>query len=616
MKRIGPLSTLLAVAAVLGCLVSPVGVAHAAKYSFRPTKQERGTLFFRLRGLEPTEIRAAYLRAHNYRRPLSVGLVRRKAERGFLHVHNPLPSPRSHSHGRESRHSKWGRSRTVKPATLVIVTHPSSTPDPASALTSNPSSAPASTSNPSSDPAPDPARTSCPTTPASVELHPDAELPNQVAARPPGTTFCLVAGIYRLPAPIYLKPEDSLIGEPGATLSGARSIDQFTQSGAFWAATGQTQEGMIGPGKCKPEYPGCRRPDDVYFDDHPLRRVMSLAELGHGEFYFDYPKDTIFIADNPESHTVEAAVTSTALIGRGRDGHGGGLVSGLTIEKFAGNGIQGNDWSWTVQGNNVRLNHGAGILVDREGVVRDNYVHENGQIGIASGGEFRFNDLIEGNEVAFNNYAGYAPGWEAGGMKWCITSGLKIRDNYVHDNYGSGIWTDTGTTDVLIEKNQVNENDAEGVIIEASSDAVVRDNRIRGNGFLVSEPVWVLGAGILNENSADVSVYGNVLVDNFNGIGGTQRPRPTASPNLTNFLVHDNEITSSRGRGITGLIEIVGDPSYYSSRGNRFWHNTYHLGCQVHPFAWNNSTDGWAYVTKDQWIKAGNDVDSDFWSVC
>ncbi len=399
-------------------------------------------------------------------------------------------------------------------------------------------------------------------------------------------------------------------------MSGARIIDQFTQSGPFWAATGQTQEGAVGPGRCKPEYPGCRRPDDVYFDDRPLRRVMSLAELGHGEFYFDYPKDTIFIADNPRTHTVEAAVTPTALIGRGREGHGGGLVSGLTIEKFAGNGIQGNDWSWTVQGNDVRLNHGTGILVDRDGVVRNNYVHDNGQIGIASGGETRVNDLVEGNEVAFNNYAGYAPGWEAGGMKWCLTTHLTIRENYIHDNYGSGIWTDTGTTDVLIEKNRVNDNDAEGVIVEASSDAVVRNNWIRGNGFFVSEPVWLLGAGILNENSADVSVYGNVLVDNFNGIGGTQRPRPTASPNLTNFLVHDNMITARRGRGVTGLIETIGDPSYYTSKGNRFWHNTYYLGCQARPFVWSSSTGGWAYITTEQWLEADNDLDSGFSSVC
>ena len=68
----------------------------------------------------------------------------------------------------------------------------------------------------------------------------------------------------------------------------------------------------------------CRRPDDVYFDNRPLRRVMSLADLGPGEFYFDYPNDTVFIADNPSGHTVEAAITRKALNGVG---YGGGASS-------------------------------------------------------------------------------------------------------------------------------------------------------------------------------------------------------------------------------------------------------------------------------------------------
>ena len=116
--------------------------------------------------------------------------------------------------------------------------------------------------------------------------------------------------------------------------------------------------------------------------------------------------------------------------------------------------------------------------------MRNNYVHDNGELGIASGGENRFNNLVEGNEVAFNNYAGYAPGSQAGGMKWLFNSHLTVRDNYVHDNYGPGIWIDTKNNDVLIEKNRVDDNDAEGVIVEASSDVVVRNDSISRNGFV------------------------------------------------------------------------------------------------------------------------------------
>ena len=218
-------------------------------------------------------------------------------------------------------------------------------------------------------------------------------------------------------------------------------------------------------------------------------------------------------------------------------------------------------------------------------------MHHNGQLGIASGGDTRSGNLVQENEVAYNNYAGYDPGWQAGGMKWLFNTGLTVLGNNVHDNHGPGIWIDSRNSDVLIENNRIENNEGEGVIVEASADTVVRNNQIRGNGF-VSDPVWVLGAGILNANSVNVSVYGNVLEDNFNGITATQRPRTglSATYGVVNFQVHDNVITTKRGRGVTGISAIVADLSYYTSQRQSILEQHYDLGCRARPFVWDDPT--------------------------
>ena len=39
---------------------------------------------------------------------------------------------------------------------------------------------------------------------------------------------------------------------------------------------------------------------------------------------------------------------------------------------------------------------------------------------------------------------------------------------------------------------------------------------------------------------------------------------------------------------VTGVAQDVGDLAYFTSKGNRFVHNTYHLGSAAHSFTWMN----------------------------
>jgi hypothetical protein len=62
--------------------------------------------------------------------------------------------------------------------------------------------------------------------------------------------------------------------------------------------------------------------------------------------------------------------------------------------------------------------------------------------------------------------------------------------------------------------------------------------------------------------------------------------------------------------GHSGLIEYVDDTSYYTSRNNRFRHNTYRLGCRKGPsFIWMRpSSAGYGELTFSGWQAAGQDV--------
>src|SRR5690606_14643000 len=110
--------------------------------------------------------------------------------------------------------------------------------------------------------------------------------------------------------------------------------------------------------------------------------------------------------------------------------------------------------------------------------VRNNQVLEQGQLGIGGVGD---NVLIAGNEVAWNNTAGFRWGWEAGGSKFARTHDLVVRNNHVHDNNGPGLWTDIANTRTLYEGNRVEDNTGPGIFHEISYDAVIRNNTVRRN---------------------------------------------------------------------------------------------------------------------------------------
>ncbi len=440
---------------------------------------------------------------------------------------------------------------------------------------------------------------------AGVSVEAADALDAAVGANPPGTTFCLRAGVHRLAAPIVPKAGDRFVGDVGAILSGARPVTAFDQAGPFWVAGGQTQTNPVHKGICEPKYGDlCTYNEDVYVDDQPLQRVGSLGALKPGSFFFDYGAGQIFLAQDPTGHQVEVAATRAAFMGWATDGTDV-TVRNLVIEKFANEaqlGAVSCGQRWHVEQNEVRLNHGTGV--QNAAVAVGNFIHHNGQLGLSDGGK-----LVADNEIAFNNTMHFNPPWEAGGAKWVFTDGLVVRHNYVHDNHGPGLWSDIANIRTTYDRNLVVDNSGSGIVDEISYRTTITRNVIRGNGHGVA-PGWLDGAGILIESAPDVTVSDNVLSGNANGVTIVQEDRgsgPHGPYKVRNISVRHNNIGMSRGR--TGMAQTVNDATYFR-RNIRFAGNRYHLSCgSSAPFAWRSprGRDHDGHLTVREWRAVGHD---------
>jgi parallel beta-helix repeat protein len=373
--------------------------------------------------------------------------------------------------------------------------------------------------------------------------------------------------------------------------------------GTFWVASGQTQQGQT-HGVCQAQYPRCSSPEEFFIDDVPLTHVSSLAQVRPGTWYFDYGNDRIYFADDPNGRRVETSVTSVAFEPTADNV----TISNLRIEKYSNIAQQGvidgrGRSGWVVTGNDVRLNHGVGIRVGSRSVVRQNKVRNNGQMGVEAGGD---GVLIDGNEIANNNRAGFEVLWEGGGTKFVGTTNLTVRGNFVHHNLGPGLWTDIDNIYTVYENNTVEDNAWMGILHEISYKATIRNNTVRRNGF--AHPNWVWGGGIVVSSSSDVEVSGNVLDGNADGIGVVQQNRGSGAYGpyqVWNLWVHDNTVKNTDGW--TGLVQDVGDRSVFTSRNNWFNSNSYVLDGSSRHFTWMDGE-----LSHTQWRDYGLDPAGSF----
>ncbi len=255
------------------------------------------------------------------------------------------------------------------------------------------------------------AQAACPA--GAIQVMPGANLSEIVSRAAQGASFCLRAGEYRMQS-VRPKKNQKFYGQGTAILNGSRLITAFSRDGSFWVASNQTQEGFRHKGEhCLENRPRCDRPEAFYINNRPLLAVASKAQVAEGKFFFDYDANKIYFLDDPTGKKVEASVSPYAF-------HGvvsGVLIQGLTIEKYSSPiqygaiGYNAPGEGWVLRNNTVRLNYGVGVRAESSSRLLNNFIHDNGELGIGCDGD---NVLIQGNEIARNGFfAGLDPSGKA-----------------------------------------------------------------------------------------------------------------------------------------------------------------------------------------------------------
>jgi len=346
--------------------------------------------------------------------------------------------------------------------------------------------------------------------PPKVTLSPGDNIQAAVAAAPAGTTFTLRSGTYRMQS-VQPLDGDVFIGEGTVILNGSKILSfQLDPAGSgLWAANAIAS--TINHGGCQTTYPLCGYTQDLFIDNVLQTPVSSPQGMKPGTWYFDRAKNIVYAPSNPVGHVVELGMKQYAFYG----GATNVRINNLTVEKYAApaqNGAVGGPTiksanGWVVNNVEARWNHGRGIsLGGSNSQILNSFIHHNGQLGISLYGT---GCQAINNEISWNNYAGFNASWEAGGSKFWATTNLVVRSNYVHDNLGPGLWTDTNNVNTLYESNTVINNLNEGIKHEVSYSAIIRNNTVKGNG--TTKTVWLWNSQIEVQNSSSVEVYGNTV---------------------------------------------------------------------------------------------------------
>jgi len=455
---------------------------------------------------------------------------------------------------------------------------------------------------------------------AQVTLHPTDNVSKIVSSKPEGTTFVFTPGIYRLSQSITPKNNDRFIGQTScappasscpAIISGAVVIAPSAAfDGTNYQVPKQRQQGPRGATArdCDPGWLACIYPEDLFFDSKPYRHLDSatLSTIGPGEWWFDYTHHVIYFHDDPTGHTVETSVLNNAFGGPANNV----TVRYLTVEKFANMYPVGaigetrtsdsltQETNWTIENCEIRLNHGFGVRVGYRIHILNNYIHNNGQVGIGGGIGWRATPstqsansgiLIQGNIITHNDYAHFDPQFGAGGIKVGATSGVVVRGNTIQNNEGSGVHFDDDSGNELVDSNLITDNsDADGLQQEIGGGiSTFRNNVVLRNG--AQRYGHNSSYQIAVRVSAGAEIYCNVLEipsgqgANGWGVGTSNRGSSPFPPyhyrtSTGNSFHHNTVIWNSGANGDVGFRQNdpVNQPNFFANNSPPDY-NTYHM---------------------------------------
>ncbi|MBD3393126.1 MAG: hypothetical protein GF418_13475 [Chitinivibrionales bacterium] len=243
-----------------------------------------------------------------------------------------------------------------------------------------------------------------------------------------------------------------------------------------------------------------------------------------------------------------------------------------------------NGARWTIENCEFGYCNGGAIMIGDSFEVRGNYIHHMGQIGLLGGAT---GSLVENNEIAFCNYEMENSFiFEAGGAKFAYATNLIVRGNYVHDNFGPGLWTDIDNMNILYEGNIIEDNLQFGIFHEISYDAVIRCNVIRNNGAAHDSLVWWMKPGQIKiANSQNTEICHNIIEvhPSFgDGIALSNAVRGEDWYCRDNSVHHNHIIHKGKNASYSGINGVESEwheefENLYTQADNRFDANYYHV---------------------------------------
>ena len=402
-----------------------------------------------------------------------------------------------------------------------------------------------------------------------VTLRPGDNVREIVASKPNGTVFTFMPGLYRRQQ-IVPKDNQKFIGQSGAILDGSMLLRNWQPKSGLWVSS-VLPATLFKSGSCADRGNICQFREDLFVDDQLFGRVANKRDLGSRRWY--YKNRRAYILDDPRDKKVELGVTEQAFIGNAR----GVTIRNLVVQKYAVRAQQGaihpgeRTIGWRIIDVTAQWNHGSGLRIAGRGlVVRGGRYNNNGQLGIGGLGVGTTLDRIE---VAYNNYARYSSGWEAGGIKIVQSRSITITNSCIHNNSGPGIWFDTNNIDIKISNNKIFKNARMGIQYETSYSGEIINNTIAQNNTNGYD-IWLWGSELLIQNSRDVLIRNNYIeIVNGQGIGIIQAKRGTGRYGPHNAI--NNRIVKNT------IVLISAKPNILSGAAADYQHKILYRGRNV-----------------------------------
>lgn len=375
-----------------------------------------------------------------------------------------------------------------------------------------------------------------------------------VALAASGSSIVLHSGTYRESVHVFGKDLD-IAAAPGSTVvfDGSRPVSDWVREDIGWYSPGWTATFPHTSGvQIDPAVPLAAYPDLAFIDGSPLRQVASPEALRPGTFYVDQAADRLWIGDDPEGRLVEASDLSWAIWFNAA--HGSSL-RGVTVRRYA---TAARDMAavrlyadgLTMADSTIVDNAYSGVSVmGRNARLERLIVRDNGYIGV-HGHLSRRVDLLR-STIVRNNAERFDAVNSGSGVKFTNSTIIGVRNNYVADNRGVGIWADISSSFVSVTGNLVERNSHSGILMELSGRVVVADNVVLDSG---EAGIWIL-------ETNDAEVWHNALYRNRTEISVMEGPRTDASADdivlwdLARVRIRNNVIGHAR-TGVEAAVSV------------------------------------------------------------